>query len=145
MRLTISASASGSSEPKNGFAKRSAAQASRSSSHSVAPAGLGYMATVCAGDAGVKEEGEADGDPERCPDLVGHLEAVEPQRPGAGRAHVGVAAAKRETALTRAENLALGQLQHVAMIGGDDVAAEIAVLLERVGCAVPRDRRHWRR
>ena len=46
MRLTISASASGSRSSSTGLAATSRSHASRSSSHSVAPAGLGYSPTT---------------------------------------------------------------------------------------------------
>ena len=116
-RLTISASPSGSRSREHRVGCASRSQASRSSSHSVAPAGLGYKATTRAGIARAHEEGEADRDPERCPDLLRQLEVRRARRRGRRRAGRPLARAHRPAGLAGADDAPLVEVQQVAVVG----------------------------
>ena len=101
------------------------------------------------GRAAAQEEGQADRQLEAGPELVGQVEALQPQRAHAHRAVRGVARAQRPAALARAHDLPLVEVEHVAVIVGDAEAAQVAVLVRlrlrrRLGSAgepaQPRDR-----
>ena len=82
-----SASASGSSRSRTGFAAHSASHAPRSSSDSVAPAGLGYRATTAAADARAHEERRPIGIRNAAHSSSVRSKSVEPRasaRPAAG-------------------------------------------------------------
>ena len=101
------------------------------------------------GRAAAQEEGQADRQLEAGPELVGQVEALQPQRAHAHRAVRGVARAQRPAALARAHDLPLVEVEHVAVVVGHAEAAQVAVLVRlRLRCrlgsagkpAQPRDR-----
>src|SRR5262249_28132199 len=78
-----------------------------------------------------EEEGKADRDLERRPDVVGELEAVEAHRARPGRPQVALAGAHGDARLARAQDPPLADVEQVAMIlghrGATDVAARALV------------------
>ncbi len=84
------------------------------------------------GHAAVEEEGEPDRDPERGPDVVRQLEVRQPDGAAADRSQLGVARAQRPAALAHADDLALDEVQQVAVVLRHPHLAEVAALA-RVG------------
>ena len=138
MRLTISASASASRSASAGFSATSRCHDSRSSSHSVAPAGLGIQRDHAARHGRDHEEREPDRDLERRPLLVGQREVVEPDRAVADGAELGLARAHRPAGLADAQDPPLVEMQQVAVRGGERERAQLALL---VGSRPPARRR----
>ena len=75
------------------------------------------------------EEGEPDRDPQARPQLLGELEALEPEEPAAGRPVGTVPRAHRDAGLAGAENPPLLEVEQVAVILREIGAAEVAALL----------------
>ena len=87
------------------------------SSDSVAPAGLGYMATTAV-RAAAQEERQPDRDPEARPQLVGQRESPAATARGCRRAELGVARAQRPARSRTRTRSALLELEQVAVVLG---------------------------